>query len=115
MSPYHYVTYSGFMPNRYSEHQLPFFGFSTAYMKTTPLSLSAQLDLRYSFLRKNYVTLRGGLFTEGYLPKDLLNSSLNWAVGTEYARQTMVGPLKFAVQWNSMYGVNMYASIGFDF
>jgi NTE family protein len=115
MSPFHYVTYSGFIPNRYSERQLPFFGFSTAYKRATPLSLSVQLDLRYCFLRKNYITVRGGMMREGYVLDDILKVYPYWAMGTEYARQTMVGPLKLAVQWNNIYGVNLYASIGFDF
>ena len=115
MSPYHVITYSGFLPNRFSERQLPFFGFSSAYKRATPLVLSIQLDLRYNFLRNNYITLRGGLFAEGYSPRDAVNTYPRLAVGTEYARQTLVGPLKFAVQWNNIYGVNIYGSIGFDF
>ena len=115
MSRFHCVTYSGFMPNRYSERQLPFFGFSTAYKRATPLSLSVQLDLRYCFLRKNYITVRGGMLKEGYVLDDVIKVFPYWAAGTEYARQTMVGPLKVAVQWNNIYGVNLYASIGFDF
>ncbi|MBQ9877623.1 MAG: patatin-like phospholipase family protein [Bacteroidales bacterium] len=115
MSPYHVVTYSGFLPDRYSERQLPFFGFSSSYKRTTPVSASVQLDLRYCFSRKNYITLRGGFLTEGYLLKDLIQVLPIWAVGTEYARQSMVGPLKVAVQWGNISGFNVYASIGFDF
>ena len=115
MNPYHRLTFSGFLPNRYSEHQMPFFGFSSQYKRSTPIALTAQLDLRYCFLRKNFITLRGGLLQQGYLPSDLLYATITWAAGAEYARQTMVGPLKLAVQWNTTSGVNAYASIGFDF
>ena len=115
MNPYHHLTFSGFLPNRYSEHQLPFFGFSSQYKRSTPVALSSQLDLRYCFLRKNYITLRGGILKQTYSLRELLDTSMGWSVGTEYSRQTMVGPLRVAVQWNNLYGVNAYASIGFDF
>jgi hypothetical protein len=37
------------------------------------------------------------------------------AFGGEYARQTIVGPLRFAVQWCNIGGLTAYASIGFEF
>ena len=38
-----------------------------------------------------------------------------WIFGGEYARQTMIGPLRLAVQWGRLTGLTGYASIGFDF
>ena len=38
-----------------------------------------------------------------------------WGVGAEYARKTLVGPLKIAAQWGREFGASVYASIGFDF
>ncbi|MBR3285289.1 MAG: patatin-like phospholipase family protein [Bacteroidales bacterium] len=115
MSPVHIVAFGGFIPNRFTERQLPFFGFSRAYKVTNPLSVSLQLDLRYSFLRKNFITLRGGYFVEGYLPEDIIHVFPYYAAGVEYARQTMAGPFRFAVQWNNLTNFTLYASIGFDF
>ena len=115
MNPKHVVTFGGFMPNRYTERQIPFIGFPTAYKETSPISVSPQLDLRYRFLRKNYVTLRGAAIVDAYYLQDLQYMYPVWAVGLEYSRQTMVGPLRFAVQRNNIYGFNIYASIGFDF
>lgn len=36
-------------------------------------------------------------------------------VGMEYARQTIIGPLRVAAQWCDISGFTLYASIGFDF
>ena len=115
MNPKHVVSFGGFMPNRYTERQLPFFGFPTAYKETFPLCLISQLDLRFRFLRKNYITLRGGVDLEDYTFNYLFKVYPIWAAGCEYSRQTMIGPLRLALQWNDMTRITAYASIGFDF
>ena len=74
-----------------------------------------QLDLRYRFARKNFLTARGGLFTDGYTLQEFTFVTPTFAFGLEYGRQTMVGPLKVAAQWCGLTGVTAYASIGFDF
>ena len=111
----HVVTIGGFLQNRYTERQIPFFGFPTGFRETLPVSTSAQLDLRYRFLGKNYITARGGLFVDGYSLRHLHEMGRFWVYGTEYSRQTMVGPLRIAVQWGRLTGLTGYASIGFDF
>ena len=80
-----------------------------------PYSAVAQVDLRYCFLRKNFLTARAGMFVDTFYLSELPYSSPFWAFGAEYARQTMVGPLKIAAQWSRLFGVSAYASIGFDF
>ena len=72
------------------------------------------MDLRYRFYGKNYATLRGGLFIDDYYLKDIIHVTPALAVGAEYARKTMVGPFRLAVQWCDIAGVTMYAGIGFD-
>ena len=114
MNLMHVVTFGGFMPNRYTERQIPFFGMPIAYTVSWPVCAAAQLDLRYSFLRKNYVTLRGGLFNDAFTPAQLASFPLV-ALGAEYSRKTMVGPLRLAVQWSTMDSITAYASIGFNF
>lgn len=115
LNPKHIITVGGFMPNRYTERQIPFFGFPTGYRNARPYSLIGQLDLRYRVARKNFVTVRGGLFTDGYTFNELKYIIPFHALGLEYGRQTMVGPLKVAAQWTDVNGVTVYASIGFDF
>ena len=115
LNPKHIITMGGFMPNRYTERQMPFFGCPYGYRNTRPYSASGQLDLRYRFARKNFATVRGGLFADGYTLEEFSYTLPEYAFGLEYGRQTMVGPLKLAVQWCDMTGVTAFASIGFDF
>jgi len=115
LNPMHIVSVGGFIPNRYTERQIPFFAFQNGFRNCRPVSAVGQLDLRYRFLRKNYVTARGGVFNDAYNLEEFFQTYPIWAVGVEYARQTMVGPLKLALQWCQITGVTAYASIGFDF
>ena len=121
VSPYpfvntrHVVTVGGFIQDRYTENQIPFFLWSNGYRETFGVSTLGQLDLRYGFGRKNYITVRGGVFSDIYSLDTLSAEDLIWGVGAEYARKTFVGPLKVAVQWGREFGASVYASIGFDF
>ena len=111
----HAVVVGGFLPGRYAERQMPFFGFPLGFRETTKLTVIPQLDLRYRFLRKNYATARAGVFMRDYTLEYLFLGSKVYAFGAEYARQTIVGPLRVAAQWCNITGFTTYASIGFDF
>ena len=111
----HVVTVGGFIPDRYTENQIPFFIWSNGYRETFGVSTLGQLDLRYGFGRKNYITVRGGVFSDIYSLETFSAEDLIWGVGAEYARKTLVGPLKIAAQWGREFGASVYASIGFDF
>ena len=111
----HGIAVGGFMANRYVERQIPFFGFPTGFRSSDCVTFVSQLDLRYRFLRKNFVTARAGLFKRGYDPIDLWHVNPVTAFGGEYSRQTIVGPFRFAVQWCNVGGLTAYASIGFEF
>ena len=73
------------------------------------------MDLRYCFLRKNYITLRSAVENDAYVVKSLFSNTPLMALGVEFARQTMVGPLRIAAQLGPILGFCMYASVGFDF
>ena len=115
MNPRHPVVVGGFMPNRYTERQIPFFGFSTGFRSTSMITVVPQLDLRYRFLRKNYVTARAGMFKRDDSLEGVYRVTPIYAFGAEYSRQSIVGPLRVAVQWCDISGLTAYASIGFDF
>ena len=115
MHPRHAVVVGGFMPDRYTERQIPFFGFPTGFRSTSQLTVVPQLDLRYRFLRKNFVTARVGMFKREDTFRDLYLVTPITAYGAEYSRQSIVGPLRIAVQWCSITGLTAYASIGYDF
>ncbi len=116
MNPMHIVSCGGFIPNRFTERQIPFFGMPTAYTNMAPVGYMGQLDLRYRFLQKNYITLRGAIENDMFDWAFLSTLIPIFAVGAEYARQTMIGPLKLSVQWcNFLSAFTAYASFGFDF
>ena len=115
INPKHLVTIGGYLPNRYTERQIPFFAFPTGFRETLPIATVGQIDLRYRFLDKNYITARTGLYTDAYVLADWRYMGRFWVYGGEYARQTMIGPLRLAVQWCRYTGLTGYASIGFDF
>jgi hypothetical protein len=75
-----------------------------------------QLDLRYRFASKNFITARCGAFFDDYEISNFVRVSPASAYGVEYARQTIVGPLRVAVQYcPRLTGLTAYAGIGFDF
>jgi hypothetical protein len=115
LNPKHIVTVGGFMPNRYTERQIPFFGFPNGYRNCFPISAVGQVDFRFRFARKNFATARGGVFWDDYDLKHLNAVFPFYAFGVEYARQTLLGPLRVAVQWCSLTYVTAYAGFGFDF
>ena len=115
LNPKHAVMMGGFIQDRYTENQIPFFPCPTGYRSTALYATMAQLDLRYCFLRKNYITARGAYLVRGDVLTDYFLGSTYWGVGMEYSRQTMVGPLRLATQWGRYLGVTVYAGIGFDF
>ena len=115
LNPKHVVTIGGFMQDRFTENQIPFFLWSKAYRETLPISTLAQVDLRFCFLRKNYFTLRSGLFIDTDDLNDYIYRSRTWAYGAEYSRKTMVGPFRIAAEWGPVFGLSVYSSIGFDF
>lgn len=114
VNPMHRVALGGFLANRYTERQVPFFAFSHGYRNCMACVAMALLDLRYRFLGKNYAFLRAGLATEDEQWAGLLHQVPMYALGAEYARQTIVGPFRLAGQWNNRFGFTFYASIGFD-
>lgn len=63
-----------------------------------PLSATAQMDMRYRFYGKIYLTVRAGLFKDGNNLDELLVVDPIYAYGAVYSRQTIVGPLKIAAQ-----------------
>ena len=75
----------------------------------------AQVDLRYCFARKNYIIARTGVFTRADVLEDFFSYGRYWGYGIEYARQSIIGPLRVAASWGDVGGFSLYASIGFDF
>ena len=116
MNPRHVVAVGGIKAGRYLEHQMPFFGFSSGFTRCDYLSGTATLDMRFRFARKNFITLRGGLFQDSPSYKEFLKSRITaWAAGVEYARQSILGPIRIGAQWCDLTGFSGSMSVGFDF
>ena len=115
MNCLHVVHIGGFMQDRYTENQIPFFLWSSGFRDTYGFSTVGQLDLRYCFARKNYITVRTGVYKDVHELSDFISMYGVWAFGAEYSRQTMVGPFRLAAQWAHLFGFSVYAGIGFDF
>ncbi len=115
LNPKHAVTIGGFMQDRFTENQIPFFLFPNGFRSTSLITTSALLDLRFCFLRKNYITARSGALIRSDDWGSFFQTLPIWGVGLEYSRQSMVGPLRVASQWGPIFGYSFYASIGFDF
>ena len=95
---------------------MPFFGFPNGYRNARPLSTVLQLDFRFRFASKNFITARCGVFSDDYSLRDVFIAIPMHAYGLEYSRQTIVGPFRLAVQYcPRITGVTAYAGIGFDF
>jgi len=114
-NPKHIINVGGFMANRYTERQIPFFGIPVGFIVSSPYTFVGQVDLRFNFLRKNYMTMRAGTFMSDTYLTDLFHQIPTGAFGLEYSRKSMIGPLKIAAQWCVLSGFTGYASIGFEF
>ena len=117
MNPAHFVVAGGLKSERYLENQVPYIGFSTGYKLCDQFMALASLDVNYRFLTKNYVTLQGAFLMSAPTLKDftLVRSYSEFAVGLQYGRKTLAGPLKVGAHWDNRNGFGMNISFGFDF
>ena len=115
MNPKHCINVGGFLADRYTERQIPFFGVPNSFVNALPFCLVSQIDFRYTIARKHYITVRAASFNDANYFSDLFVIEPFHAYGAEYAYSTMLGPLKIAAQWSVMSGFTGYASLGFVF
>ena len=111
----HCLVAGGLVPGRYMEYQIPFFGFSHGFYYSDKFAATAQLDLRYRLMRKNFITLKGGLFQDAPDIKAFTPKATIWAAGLEFGRKTMAGPVKFGTFWCSQTGWGVSFTFGMDF
>ena len=112
----HTLGAGGALAGRYIDNQIPFFGLSQGFYACDKVAATAQMDVRFRLNHKNFLTLRGGLFQNKGSLLDLVKTPPTaYAFGAEIGQKSVVGPMKFGVQWCSMTGVSVALSIGFDF
>ena len=115
MNLMHCLGAGGIQGGRYLEHQIPFFGYSTSFHLLESLVLSEQLDLRYQFSHVNYASLQLAFLQNGANLKAAFLDYIPWAVGLEYARKTVAGPLRIGVHWCNETGLGMTLTFGMVF
>ena len=116
MNMVHTLVAGGTRAGRYTDNQIPFFGFSAGFQTCRSYAATLQADLRYRIDYRNFLTLRGGLLQDrDSLPAFLQDGLSATAVGLEYGRKTFAGPLKLGAQWCDRTGFSVALSFGFDF
>ena len=111
----HTLSAGGIVAGRYLENQLPFFGYSTGcYVYERALAVG-QLDLRAEIGHANLISLQGALLVNSDKFSTILRDAKVWAVGLEYGRKTIAGPLRLGAHWCNETGFGATLSFGFDF
>ena len=97
------------------DHQIAFTGVDNAAFMSNYL-LTARLDLRYRFLRNNYLTLSGNYARDFVSFSNFYGGRNIYGAGLEYAYDSIIGPIKGSIHWSNLYKkVGFYVSVGFDF
>ena len=115
MSLLHCMGAGGIQGGRYLENQIPFFGYSTSFHMLEDLVLQEQLDLRYQFGHANYATLQFACLQNGQNFRWAFGNYIPWAVGLEYGRKTIAGPLRLGLHWCNDTGFGATLSFGMVF
>ena len=105
----------GEIRGRYADQQLPFIGINNASFRRNNLGI-ARMDMRLRLGVNHYVSAIGNVCYDFDDFRKISAGELIWGAGLSYAYNTIVGPIKFTLHYNSLSGkVGAYFSIGFDF
>ena len=107
----------GNMRGRYLEQQLPFCGFGDVMLVDDYL-ITANAALRFRFGKSLYTTLQAGAFASEDNVLNFMEPTNPIVLGAclEAAYNTIAGPLKMDVRWNSFNNkVGVYIGFGYDF
>lgn len=104
------------LAGRYIDNQIPFFGFNIGFHACGSFAATAQMDLRYRINHKNFFTLRGGVFQDKDVLKELVTTRPTaYAFGAEIGQKSIIGPMMLGVQWCDINGFSVSLSVGFNF
>ena len=109
----------GFMRGRMVPHHVPFCCISGVNQFERILT-AVDVDFRVRFLAKNYVTLSVCTLHQANAFRDFsyktANNAFAYGFALQYSRKTFMGPLRAAVNWNSIdHSVGVYVGVGYDF
>ena len=112
----HHLLLGSTIIERFTENQIPFFGFSSKAVLSEGFVGSAQLEIRFAINYKNFIIAKGGMLSEaGFTFKNLFSFSGSKAIGLDYARKTAVGPLRIGGFWCNYTGWGAAFSFGYEF
>ena len=116
MNPMYVVSVGGIRAGRYVDYQMPFFGFATGYRPCSTAAGTFQLDFRYRFTRKDFITLKSGIYQNTDSWREFVTTVPQvWAGGLEYGRKTSLGPLTIGFSWCNVTKFTANFGIGFYF
>ena len=105
----------GIMPGRYYEQQIPFIGYNAVSDRKNLLTV-ADLELRFKFAKKCYLSAIGAAMHDGSSLEDMKSQHAVLAAGLQFGYNSKFGPLLANLHWNSMFNkVGFYISAGYDF
>ncbi len=114
--PIHYANViGGDMVGQYIDQQIPFVGLDNAAFRRNNI-LVARMDVRMRMWKNHYVSMLGNLCYDFVNFQSLMNGELVAGLGASYAYNSVFGPLKLQIHWNTLtakFGV--YLSMGYQF
>lgn len=112
----HVVSAGGVVASRYVDNQIPFFGRPSGMMVFDGFLASPQMDFQYRLNHKNYLTLKTALLQNSSYFLGLLDHRPDAiAVGLEFGRKTVAGPLQIGAHWCDLSGFGLNLSFGYNF
>ena len=113
-----HMTYlGGFMPDRYIEGQVPYFGINHTFFAGDQLA-SANAAFRVRVSNNYYFSLKGASFYSTDFIRDIFDRDLaqfDYAFGFEAGFNSLIGPLRADVHWDKSVGWGAFISLGYDF
>jgi NTE family protein len=116
MNLMHTVTAGGTVAGRYMDYQIPFFGYGTSFHLMQRFSLMARTDLRWQFSHVNYLSLQVAHLRNSHYIQDLFHQGFGeTAIGLEFGRKTVAGPLLLGAHWCQDRGFGVTLGFGLVF
>ena len=114
-NPYMNNYVGGIMQGRYYEQQIPFIGYNAVSDRKDLLTV-ADLELRFKFAKKCYLSAIGAAMHDGNSLEDMKTQHAVFAAGLQFGYNSKFGPLLANLHWNSVFNkVGFYVSAGYDF
>ena len=106
----------GRLAGRYTEDQIPFFGFDHVLAMSDQLA-SFTAELRFNPVGNLYLSALAGAISADDKLIELVKHPLPdlFGFGAEAAYNTIVGPIRLSLHWSNAFRWGAHLSLGFDF